>query len=67
MTDKIASQKDIEIDEKSLAKHDPEGTKELKLIDARIKFFRDASVVKNIEVATRSRFEDLMKILWCAG
>jgi len=51
--DKIAGQKDIKIDEKSLAKHDPEGTKELKLIDARIKFFRDALSKKILDAMAK--------------
>ena len=40
--EKLAGQQDIKIDENSLTKHDPEGTKELQRIDERIRFFRDA-------------------------
>jgi len=40
--EKLADKEDLKIDEKSLAKHDPEGTEELKHIDERIKFFKEA-------------------------
>ena len=56
--EKLADKKDLKIDEKSLAKHDPEGGKELKHIDERIKFFKE-SLSKKVLDAMAKKAKDI--------